>query len=50
MRLASIGFFGPQAGWFNPSQLIFARSHRDWDVIADHLPRHARYRDSTGTS
>lgn len=40
------GLFGAAAAdWYAPSQLIFARSHRDWDVIADALPRHATYRD-----
>ena len=40
------GLFGAQAAdWFAPSQMIFARSHRDWDSIADDLPQHATYRD-----
>jgi len=40
------GFFGSAtAGWYVPNQLIFARSHRDWDEIAANLPRHATYRD-----
>jgi hypothetical protein len=41
-----VGLFGAKATWFAPTQLIFSRSHRDWDVIADHLPRHAKYRES----
>lgn len=40
------GLFGAAADWYEPSQLIFARSHRDWDEIAADLPRHQTYRDS----
>jgi hypothetical protein len=39
------GLFGAATGWYEPNQLIFARSHRDWDEIADHLPQHQTYRD-----
>lgn len=39
------GLFGAKADWFAPNQLIFARSHRDWDEIANDLPQHATYRD-----
>ena len=46
LALLPVGLFGPNTGWFAPNQLIFARSHRDWDVVADHLPRHATYRDA----
>jgi hypothetical protein len=40
-----IGLFGRGAGWYVPNQLIFARSHREWDVVAAELPQHATYRD-----
>ena len=40
-----VGFFGAGADWFVPSQLIFARSHRDWDLIPADLPQHATYRE-----
>ena len=30
--------------WFSPSQLIFARSHQDWDIVGETLPRHQTYR------
>ena len=40
------GLFGVATDWYVPSQLIFARSHRDWDVIAAELPRHQTYRDN----
>ena len=39
-----VGLFGKDTAWFKPSQLIFSRSHRDWDTIAEHLPRHTTYR------
>lgn len=47
MRMVPVGFFAGQTDWFAPSQLIFARSQQAWDLVADHLPRHDRYRDST---
>ena len=38
------GLFGAAAaGWYAPKRLIFARSHRDWDVLAADLPRHDTY-------
>lgn len=41
-----VGLFGAaNAGWFVPNQLIFARSHREWDLVAAELPRHATYRE-----
>ncbi|MDP1731251.1 MAG: GFA family protein [Devosia sp.] len=40
-----VGLFGADAQWFAPNQLIFARSHRDWDRIAEDLPRHQTYRE-----
>lgn len=40
-----VGLFGGAAEWFAPSQLIFARSHRDWDLVPAELPRHQTYRD-----
>jgi hypothetical protein len=40
-----VGFFAGQNDWFVPNQLIFERSHRGWDLIADHLPRHETYRN-----
>lgn len=45
-----VGLFGRQAaGWYRPNQLIFSRSHRDWDEIAANLPRHETYRDRKET-
>lgn len=40
------GLFAGQNDWYHPNQLIFARAHAEWDLIADHLPRHERYRES----
>jgi hypothetical protein len=41
-----VGLFGAAAAdWYAPNQLIFARSHRDWDTIAADLPQHQTYRD-----
>jgi hypothetical protein len=41
-----VGLFGAAAaGWYAPNQLIFARSHRDWDLIDPDLPQHQTYRD-----
>jgi hypothetical protein len=47
--LLPVGLFGAQTDWFVPNQLIFSRSHRDWDSIAESLPRHQTYRDEGGT-
>jgi hypothetical protein len=45
-----VGLFGAAAAdWYAPNQLIFARSHRDWDVLAADLPRHQTYRDAGAT-
>ena len=46
MAMVPVGFFAGQTDWFAPNQLIFARSQAEWDLVADHLPRHQRYRDS----
>jgi hypothetical protein len=44
-----IGLFGAEAAdWFRPNQLIFARSHREWDEIATELPQHMTYRNAGG--
>ena len=41
-----VGLFGAAAAeWYVPNQLIFARSHRDWDLIDPALPQHQTYRD-----
>ncbi len=41
-----VGLFGAAAAdWYAPSQLIFARSHREWDLVADGLPHHQTYRE-----
>jgi hypothetical protein len=45
-----VGLFGAAAAdWYVPNQLIFARSHRAWDLIDPSLPRHRTYRDAGAT-
>jgi hypothetical protein len=46
IRMLPVGFFAGQNDWYEPNQLIFARSQQAWDLVADHLPKHARYRES----
>jgi len=48
LAMLPVGLFGAAADWFVPNQLIFARSHRDWDIVAPDLPHHATYRDEGG--
>ena len=45
IRMIAVGFYTGQNDWFAPNQLIFARSHQAWDLIADHLPQHNTYRE-----
>lgn len=41
-----VGLFGKDStSWFMPTQLIFGRSHRDWDLLAADIPRWQTYRD-----
>lgn len=44
IRMVAVGFFAGQNDWYEPNQLIFARSRQAWDLIADHLPQHQTYR------
>jgi hypothetical protein len=39
-----VGLFSKNSDWFVPNQLIFSRTHREWDTIAADLPRHETYR------
>lgn len=43
LRMVAVGFFAGQNGWFAPRRLIFARSHQEWDRIADDVSRHEKY-------
>jgi hypothetical protein len=43
--LLPVGLFGPNTSWFEPNQVIFGRSHRDWDAIAESIPHYRTYRD-----
>ncbi len=44
--LLPVGLFGVDNDWFAPSQLIFARSHHDWDLVPPDLPQHQKYREA----
>jgi hypothetical protein len=48
VTIVPVGLFGRDADWFRPNQLIFARSHHDWDVVDAALPRWQTYRDEEG--
>jgi hypothetical protein len=39
-----VGVFSGKNEWFVPNQLIFAGSHRHWDLIAQDMPWHQLYR------
>lgn len=43
-----VGLFGRGADWYRPNQLIFARSHHDWDAVDAALPRWQTYRNEEG--
>jgi len=45
--LLPVGLFNDPA-WFAPAQAIFSRSHLNWDVLDDALPRYETYRDNGG--
>jgi len=40
-----VGLFGKDTSWFAPNQVIFGRSHREWDVLASDIPHYQTYRD-----
>ncbi|QQR40302.1 GFA family protein [Devosia rhizoryzae] len=44
LRIVPAGLLAGQNDWFSPNQLIFARSHPDWDNIAEQIPRYDTYR------
>ena len=46
LRILPVGLFSGQNDWFAPNQLIFARSHRKWDLVDDHLSQHDTYREN----
>ena len=46
IRILQAGLFAGQNAWFRPNQVIFARTHQDWDLVPGHLPQHERYRES----
>jgi hypothetical protein len=48
ITILPVGLLGGGAGWYRPNQLIFARSHHDWDLVEAALPRWQTYRDEEG--
>ncbi len=48
VRVVPVGLFGRAGDWYRPNQLIFARSHHDWDLVDAALPRWQTYRDEEG--
>lgn len=44
IRLIPAGLFTDQS-WFSPGQVLFSRSHRQWDALPDDIPRHQTYRE-----
>jgi hypothetical protein len=48
VTILPVGLFGRAADWYRPSQLIFARSHHEWDVVDAALPLWQTYRDEEG--
>ena len=50
MLLLPVGLFGKDnVSWFMPTQLIFGRSHREWDRLAEGIPRYQTYRNEERT-
>jgi len=43
--MVPVGLFAGQNAWFRPNQLIFARTHQEWDAIASDLPQYLAYRE-----
>ncbi|SMQ66393.1 Uncharacterized conserved protein [Devosia lucknowensis] len=46
-RIVPAGLFAGENDWFAPNQLIFSRSHAEWDQIDTHMPWHEAYRPET---
>jgi hypothetical protein len=41
-----VGLLGKLAlPWYRPNQLLFARTHREWDLVPEHIPHHQTYRE-----
>lgn len=40
-----VGLFGAASDWYRPGQVIFWRSHRDWDSFPTDIPHYTTYRD-----
>jgi hypothetical protein len=44
LQILPAGLFAGQNEWFTPNQLIFARSHAEWDLVDSTMPQHTAYR------
>ncbi len=42
--LLPVGLFEDQS-WFKPGQVLFNRSHQDWDILPGEIPLHDTYRE-----
>lgn len=49
LRILPAGMLAGHNGWFAPNQLIFARSHPQWDLVDAALPRYDAYRPEKAT-
>lgn len=47
LAIVPVGIFAGENDWFKPNQLLFSKSHQDWDAVADNLPQHETYRLET---
>ena len=45
LLMLPVGLFGPDADWFAPNQLIFARSHHAVDALPEVISQHDTYRN-----
>jgi len=43
-RIIPVGLFSGETEWYVPNQLIFARSHLDWDLVDAQMPHYDAYR------
>ena len=45
LAMLPVGLFGAASDWYRPGQVIFWRSHRDWDSFPTDIPHYTTYRD-----
>ena len=44
LRIVPAGMLAGQNHWFAPNQLIFSRTHPDWDLVEQQMPHYQTYR------